>query len=551
MKVGCMVLLLVFLATMIFVACTLEGSDFAVGSMKITLRDEINARTIVPNLDMEADTYQVSVSRVGSTTMIGPIEMTESSYVFKGIQVGEWIVTVEAYNNDTPPVKIGEGSSLVTITRGITTATSVPIVPLKGKGDFNFTIECKDTVIDSLQVEAFLTSEDNSTETPINVADIAISGSLVTITVEDLDVGYYDFSYILKDGTTPFGGNFHEVRIVKDQTSFASEVIQGSPLGISVSVINNLHNPFEVTISSEDEFMERRSIQAFTASPAKDAMFQWYLDGVKIAGGNEATYQVDGEGMAFGWHNLSVKVKKAEGWYSSGTFPFYMDEAAGNGGLIELTFTNKADPDDVWNLRLTSGPAQDTGFNSMAVFSDYNIPIHLEFVLEKSHANFLPGSFMCASSVPLDIDDHLNMFPKDGDENDEVIVTGLGAWEVDFDTVELDHPYSECLFMAFMIDENGYRKSFDAIDNFNNVPLGDGTFRWGAWNTLRELAGEGVFITFTKYGEDPGSYVKGTISGTALSPIPDPVNPNNDDLDTLGFYTVTGSFTTTRAVAIK
>lgn len=549
-KMGWTVLLLVLLATMIFVACDLEGSESSVGALKITLRDEITTRTIAPDLDMDVETYMISCTRIGSSDQRGPVEVTAPSYTFNNIQTGEWIVTVEAFNNDLPAVKIGEGTKVATVIRGSMTEASVSIVPLTGRGDFTFTIDWTGTIVDSLEIDAFLTPEEYTTEIPINIADIATSGSITTITVEDLDVGYYDFSYVLKDGSTPFAGNFHEVRIIKDQTSSATEVIPVSPLGISVSVINNLYNPFAVTISSEDFIMERRNAQTFTASPAESAAYQWYLDGVKIAGATEATYEVDGEGMAYGWHTLSVKVKRADGWFSSSTEAFYMDQSAGSGGLVELLFTNKAKSDDTWFFSLSSGPAHTPNFDVLAIFGGDSIPAQMEMMLEQSHTVYLPGSFMAASSVPIDIGNSLNMFPLGGDGNDEHVLTVMGAWEVDYDNVQLFHPYEWCLFMTTMVDQDGVKRNFEAINNFYNPPVGSDGLRWGDWESLYEAAGEGVSITFTKYGEGLGSYVKGTIEGTVLSPIPDPVDPYDYELMTLGLYTVTGTFITTRGTWI-
>ena len=61
MRAGFMVLLLVLLTTMVFVAYDPNGANTAKGALRIILRDEINARTIAPNLDMEVYTAPVSV----------------------------------------------------------------------------------------------------------------------------------------------------------------------------------------------------------------------------------------------------------------------------------------------------------------------------------------------------------------------------------------------------------------------------------------------------------------------------------------------------------
>ncbi len=546
MRVVSMALLLLLLATLVFVACELNGTPLTGGSLKIIFSDDVNARTIKPDLHMDVASYKVSCIRNGSSDRIGPVDVQGSSYMFEGILEGSWIITVEAYNGDTPPVKIGEGSKEVTVTKGSTTETSVSIVPVTGNGTFTFTLDWTGNLIGSAQIEAFLTPEKGSSEIPIDASDISILGSVATITVDMLGVGYYDFSYVLKEGNIPIAGNFHEVRILAGQTSSASETIPVSPLGINASIVNNLCNPFSVNISSDDYVMERTSVQPFTVSPANCVAYQWYLDGMKIAGANESTYHMDGEAMPFGWHNLSVKVKKADGWLSSGTVAFLMDESAGDGLFINLEFTSKTNSADTWELSMASGPAEDSvAFNAMGTYPGYNIPIHFEMIMEKTANHYQPGSFMVASSVPLTIGANYNMYPMAG-EGEGYMVTGFGAWGVDATNVLLDHPYSGSLFMAFTEDAEGKRKTFDCITNVYNPNDGPGgTLRWGE---LVESEDGGVSITFTKYGDGLGSYVKGTISGTVASVIPAHTSPYTNDTDTLGYYSVSGTFITSRGI---
>lgn len=114
--------------------------------------------------------------------------------------------------------------------------------------------------------------------------------------------------------------------------------------------------------------MECASTQAFIASPSDAVAFQWYLDGVSLAGATAALYEMDGEGMALGWHTLAVKVTKSDGSVSSATEAVYLNPVVGRGGWVELTFTNKDDPADVWYFLLPSGPAEDSGFTAILVF---------------------------------------------------------------------------------------------------------------------------------------------------------------------------------------
>lgn len=109
-KTGCIVLLALLVSVAAFVACDFGGGDTQLGSLEIILQDRIAARTIAPLLDMEVDLWNIRANRVGSDYQIGPVDVTADTHSFTGILSGTWVVTVEAYNNDSPRVKIGEGS---------------------------------------------------------------------------------------------------------------------------------------------------------------------------------------------------------------------------------------------------------------------------------------------------------------------------------------------------------------------------------------------------------------------------------------------------------
>lgn len=535
-KAGSIVLLALMLSAVMFVACDLGGSNTTTGSMVITLQDEVTARTIEPGLNMAVAVWRVSATRVGFSDVLGPIDVTSDTHTFTGILTGSWIVKVEAFNNDSSRVKIGEGSATVSVEPGTMAQASISVVPLTGNGRFTFTLDWTDNLIGIPSLEAFLTPEGASTQVVVEASDISISGSIATITVDSLPTGYYDFRYILKQDGQIFAGNFHEVRILADHESSATEIVPVSPLGLSLSITNNLRNPFDVSITSADFTLECANTQTFSVAPANAASFQWYLDGVLLAGANEATYELDGEGIMLGNHNLAVKVQKADGSIASATVLVLLDPASGTGGYMYLLFTNKNNPDDTWQFWMPHGPAKDSGFDDFGTFPEYNVPIQLELMMEESTDTWLPGSFVLASSVPLDINANLDMFPMGGTEADEHLSAALGPWNVDASNVILDHAYDWGLFTGKIVDGNGFRKDFNAKGNFHN-PLVDGVPKWGDLSEVGDVS-----VTFTKYGTDIGSYVKGTVSGEVLSVI-------RGTPQTLGVYTVEGNFVATRGSA--
>lgn len=540
-KTGCIVLLALLVSVAAFVACDFGGGDTQLGSLEIILQDRIAARTIAPLLDMEVDLWNIRANRVGSDYQIGPVDVTADTHSFTGILSGTWVVTVEAYNNDSPRVKIGEGSSTVVVQPGKMTQTSISVVPLTGNGSFSFTLDWTGNLIDSPSLEAYLTAESASVPASVAASDISITGSTATITVDEVPTGYYDFIYVLKNGTQVFAGNFHEVRILAGQESSASETVPVSPLGLSLSIVNNLRNPFEVSISSHDFVLECANSQSFFAAPADAAAYQWYLDGMMVAGADGDVFEIDGEGFPLGWHTVSVKVKQFDGSLSSDTKAFLVDPISGTGGWMELTFINIDDENDVYHFWMTSGPAEDSGFDAFGTFPEYNVPIHLEMFMEKDPDDYQMGSFMLASSVPLDIDAELDMFPLGGESWDEHMTAAFGPWGVTSDTVVLDQAYAGCLFTGKIADGYGFRKDFNAVGNFHNPVIVDNpgdepdVLKHGDLSAV-----DGVSVTFSKYGTEFGSYVKGTVSGSVVS-----VDYRTPE-QTLGVYSVTGEFVSSR-----
>lgn len=537
-KPGNLAILLVLLMAIACVGCDLEGSEEQTGSLEITLVDGLNTRTIVPGLDMEAAKFLINGNREGSSDSVGPVEIAGASHTFSGIPVGNWTISVEAYNEDD--VRIGEGSAYVVLTGGPKAVANVVVVPVTGTGNFTFTLDWTGNALASPVLTATLTAEDASEIVGIPPEGIVISGSTATITVGDLPSGYYDFTYTLKDDEEIFAGNFHEVRILAGQTTSGSEDLPVYPF--EVSVVINMNNPFPVTISSDDFILECATSQSFTVAPADASSYQWYLDGEKIAGANEAVCEIDGEGMAFGWHNLSVKVKKAADWVSSGTVAFYVDDLVGRGGWIDLTFTSKDDATDTMHFVFTNGPDEETGFGAIADFPEDEIPIQIEMPLERAYV-MTPASLMVSSSIPLAIGAEYALSPADPSHTGAWMNVVMASWNMDSETVVLGVPYEECIFDATIIDDEGDETHFASRESFHNPVIneeGDRLWPDGWWNA----ASPGVLITYTRYGNSIGSYVKGVVNGTVITVVPG----EGDELDTQKLYTVEGYFVTSRAI---
>lgn len=540
-SLGGFAILLAILMAIAFIGCDMESSEGNTGSLEIRLSEELDTRTLKPALDMDAARYVINGTRAGSSDIVGPVDITGATHTFSGIPVGDWTITVEAYNDEDQ--RIGEGSTTVVLTGGPKAVATIVVVPLTGTGDFTFVIDWTDNDLVSPSINASFTPDGTEEACQIADSDIVIAGTSATISLADLPSGYYDFTYSLMDGEELFAGNFHEVRILAGQNTSGSEELPVYPF--EVSVVINMNNPFPVIISSEDFILECANTQTFSVAPADAESYQWYLDGTKIVGANEAVCWIDGEGMAFGWHFLSVKVKKATDWVSSGSVAFYVDDLVGRGGWIDLTITNKADPTDTWeHLVFANGPDEDSLFNDLATLPEGEIPIHIEMMIERAH-EMVPASLMVASTIPLSLDADYSFFPADSTYDGDWMYAVLGSWENGCESIVLGVPYDECMFMTRIYGADGSEKFFDSRESFHNPVIDEATGErqwpenwWGD-------ATEGVSITYSRYGDSIGSYVKGTVSGTVISVIPG----EGDESDYLAYYTVEGYFVTSRAIA--
>ena len=187
------------------------------GSLIVELSTSaMGAKSILPPLDMEAASYDLSGNGPGMTafTQIG---LTGSTAVENTLAVGAWTITVDAFN--AAHDLIGGGSTAVSIEAGETAQASVQIVPLSGTGTVTINISWTPGLISVPSVVATLTpagggAQSLSFTTGVNSATYS-SG-------KTLSAGYYSLALKLQDNNLAVWGFFEAVRILKDQTTEAS-----------------------------------------------------------------------------------------------------------------------------------------------------------------------------------------------------------------------------------------------------------------------------------------------------------------------------------------
>jgi hypothetical protein len=127
------------------------------GTLLLTLSPAgMAAKTIVPPLDMNIAYHDVYGDGPDSTTF-SRIGIPGPTLVEGSLVVGDWTITVDAFNADDD--LIGYGSVVAKITAGQLTQSEVSITPLEGTGSLDVIISWPESTVASPVMTGTLTAE--------------------------------------------------------------------------------------------------------------------------------------------------------------------------------------------------------------------------------------------------------------------------------------------------------------------------------------------------------------------------------------------------------
>jgi len=204
-----------------------------------------------------------------------------SSVTVSNLSFGEWTITVDAFNGDSPPTLIGMGTDTVTVKINETVETTITVLPLGGNGAVNLTVD-RTGVLENLTLQATLTS---ATGTVLPIAFPPVTGNSSTFVKTGLGAGYYTLNLRLLDTGTVVSGAAELVRIVSGQTTMGTVSflnLMGPGGGPAVSVTVNLKNPVVVTVgrgSATATTTGRLNLKASQAGPSDTPTYTWYVNG--------------------------------------------------------------------------------------------------------------------------------------------------------------------------------------------------------------------------------------------------------------------------------
>ena len=295
-------LLVVFLA-----GCPNPIATAKDGSLSIQVTNNINVRTLLPQLDMTAASYSVSgVGPGGATFSQGS---SGGLVTVNGLAFGSWSVTVNALN--AAGTVIGIGQATVTVHTGQTAVVAVSVVPLGGNGTLSLTVTWPEGQVDRPSILATLTPPSG----PETHLSFSVSGTQGTCSSTTIPAGYQTLTLQLLDNSTMVMGAVEVVRIVAGQTttgSYAFSNVNQPGGSVQVDITPEMADPIPVSISGVGSKNAAGTSITATASAGDgtgNVVYVWYLNGVSVGEG----FTYSSSPLAAGFYRLDVTAYAADG----------------------------------------------------------------------------------------------------------------------------------------------------------------------------------------------------------------------------------------------
>jgi 6-phosphogluconolactonase len=298
------------------------------GSLSIQLTNNINARTLLPPIDMNAASFTVSGTGPGGASFS---QTTSGGLVtVSGLAFGSWSVMVNALN--AGGTLIGSGQSTVTVHTGQTSTVDISVVPLGGSGTLTLTVTWTASQVETPSIHATLTPASG----PATPLSFSVSGNQATYSSTTIPAGYQTLTLQLLDNNIPVMGAVDVARIVAGQMttgSYAFTNVNQPGGSVMVNITPAMADPIPVSISGVGSTITAGTSITATASVSDgtaNVVYVWYLNGVSQATGSSDTF---GSALSAGYYRLDVTAYTADGTRAgSGTASFQVMGANGSAG---------------------------------------------------------------------------------------------------------------------------------------------------------------------------------------------------------------------------
>jgi len=303
----------ILVAAFALVSCSspLAGPAGQAG-LSITIGNQVNSRTLAPNLNMNPDGYTITGTGPAGATFTA--NSAGGNVTKTGLAFGSWTLVVNAAN--ATGTLIGTGTATAQVNSGATTAVTVNVIPIAGTGTLSLGVNWT-AQIQTPSINATLTPALGSAQT----LPFTISGATASYSNAAVGNGYYTLGFTLNDGpvSAPIvvAGAVEVVRIVTGQTtsgtySFANVNAPGGTIDVGINA--NLQNPLTVSIVGATANLAPGASETLTASVVEtglNAVFVWYVNGVSAGTGSSFNFNA---GSVAGYsYRIDVTAFSADG----------------------------------------------------------------------------------------------------------------------------------------------------------------------------------------------------------------------------------------------
>jgi hypothetical protein len=259
-----LVVLMITTALLLAFGCDLGLIEGNTGSLAIRLGSSSRNLVWEPELDMDIASYTIKGTGPPANDACEVSGHTEGLFTKDGLAVGNWTITVDGYNSDSE--KIATVQAAAAVTRNATTPVTVVLRPLEGTGTLSVSMSWTDSqgVLASPSAVVVIRDEQgNDIQDVSNPVALTINGQTAAAEVTDLPTGWYEVTVSLKDGNSTAWQGVFALRVVKDQTTTGTVVIDGAQIQIgsgagtvAITIQEDMDDPLSVGFSGMPDSVE-------------------------------------------------------------------------------------------------------------------------------------------------------------------------------------------------------------------------------------------------------------------------------------------------------
>jgi hypothetical protein len=282
-----------------------NSRETAQGSIKISIGGGVSAQSLVPDQPLDVDHYVINGAGPNGASF-GPTTINADSPTqeISGLQVGQWTITISAFNENQ--LQRGFGMQVVTVVAGQSTEVNLTVAELTEDGTLNLQAEWPTAEeLGDVQLTAQLVT--NATVVNLMQGNPQSAGSWDYS--GNHAPGFYTLSMTLSVGDTVIWGVVESVRIASNANTTGNMVVEADDLNTDglegdIDVIVDDEVPGDTPFNVELE--ANGSVVTATPDRSGDYTYTWFVQGQQV-GGNQQSIDIANFAEG-GSYNVSVVV---------------------------------------------------------------------------------------------------------------------------------------------------------------------------------------------------------------------------------------------------